>query len=66
MIIRRLKRRKILIQRDAKNQKKMETKLNQLILTKITFMLELDEAKPPIVTVSPNESVNFLFSYQIY
>jgi len=38
-----------------KNQKKMETKLNQLILTKITFMLELDEAKPPIVTVSPNE-----------
>lgn len=28
---------------------------NHLRLLKITFMFELDEAKPPTVTVSPNE-----------
>lgn len=29
--------------------------LNHLSLLKITFMFELDEAKPPIVIASPNE-----------
>lgn len=28
--------------------------LNHLSLLKITFMFELDEAKPPIVIASPN------------
>ncbi|KAG2272642.1 hypothetical protein Bca52824_067197 [Brassica carinata] len=54
---RKLKRRKIRIRREVETQKKMERKRNHLIHTKILSMSGLDEAKPPIVTVSPNESV---------